>query len=136
MQTPLCRAYLHHPAGLQSQQARSVVLLSVQNGFLNALRALSQALYGLPGGVQEVSVINSAQNGQCEQMQMHCCNCTCSGCSLISILSSHAGKLTARNMCAVIAHLQPQGAIIVDESLTSGGAYWDLSKVCMLPATF
>ena len=32
-------------------------------------------------------------------------------------------------MCAVIAHLQPEGAIIVDESLTSGGAYWDLSKV-------
>ena len=32
-------------------------------------------------------------------------------------------------MCAVIAHLQPQDAIIVDESLTSGGAYWELSKV-------
>lgn len=25
--------------------------------------------------------------------------------------------------------MQPQDAIIVDESLTSGGAYWDLSKV-------
>ena len=33
-------------------------------------------------------------------------------------------------MCAVIAHVQPEDAIIVDESLTSGGAYWDLSKVC------
>ena len=32
-------------------------------------------------------------------------------------------------MCAVIAHMQPEDAIIVDESLTSGGAYWDLSKV-------
>ncbi len=32
-------------------------------------------------------------------------------------------------MCAVIAHVQPEDAIIVDESLTSGGAYWDLSKV-------
>lgn len=25
--------------------------------------------------------------------------------------------------------MQPQDAIIVDESLTSGGAYWELSKV-------
>ncbi len=33
-------------------------------------------------------------------------------------------------MCAVIAHVQPEDAIVVDESLTSGGAYWDLSKVC------
>ena len=32
-------------------------------------------------------------------------------------------------MCAVISHLQPEDAIVVDESLTSGGAYWDLSKV-------
>ena len=32
-------------------------------------------------------------------------------------------------MCAAIAHLQPENAIIVDESLTSGGAYWELSKV-------
>ena len=32
-------------------------------------------------------------------------------------------------MCAVIAAMQPQDAIIVDESLTSGGAYWDVSKV-------
>jgi len=38
-----------------------------------------------------------------------------------------AGKLTARSMCAVIAHLQPESAIIIDESLTSGGAYWELS---------
>ena len=41
----------------------------------------------------------------------------------------HAGRLTARGMCAVIAAMQPQDAIIVDESLTSGGAYWDFSKV-------
>ncbi|DBA73562.1 TPA: hypothetical protein ACH3X2_009803 [Trebouxia sp. C0005] len=41
-----------------------------------------------------------------------------------------SGKLTARSMCAVIAHVQPEDAIIVDESLTSGGAYWDLSKGC------
>lgn len=41
----------------------------------------------------------------------------------------YAGRLTARGMCAVIAAMQPSDAIIVDESLTSGGAYWDLSKV-------
>lgn len=40
------------------------------------------------------------------------------------------GRLTARSMCAVIAHMQPEDAIVVDESLTSGGAYWDLSKGC------
>lgn len=40
-----------------------------------------------------------------------------------------AGRLTARSMCAIIAHMQPEGVITVDESLTSGGAYWDLSKV-------
>lgn len=44
-------------------------------------------------------------------------------------LAETAGKLTASSMCAVIAHLQPDKAIIVDESLTSGGAYWNLSKV-------
>lgn len=40
-----------------------------------------------------------------------------------------AGKLTARSLCAVIAHMQPEGAVVVDESLTTGGEYWDLSKV-------
>ena len=40
-------------------------------------------------------------------------------------------------MCAVIAHMQPEDAIVVDESLTSGGAYWDLSKVpFILPSLF
>jgi hypothetical protein len=40
------------------------------------------------------------------------------------------GKLTAAAMCAVIAAVQPEGAIIVDESLTSGGSYWDQSVGC------
>jgi hypothetical protein len=44
------------------------------------------------------------------------------------ILGLSAGKLTARAMCEVIAHLQPEGAIIVDESLTSGGTYYETSK--------
>lgn len=47
----------------------------------------------------------------------------------------YAGKLTARGMCAVIARLQPEDAIIVDESLTSGGAYWELSKVQLSSCT-
>ena len=40
-----------------------------------------------------------------------------------------AGRLTAASLCAAIACLQPERSIIVDESLTSGAAYWDLSKV-------
>ncbi|KAI8469996.1 MAG: thiamine pyrophosphate enzyme, N-terminal TPP binding domain-containing protein [Monoraphidium minutum] len=38
------------------------------------------------------------------------------------------GRLTAASLCAALAALQPEGAIIVDESLTSGSAYWDASK--------
>ena len=33
-------------------------------------------------------------------------------------------------MCQVVAALQPAGAIVVDESLTSGNAYWEASKGC------
>ena len=39
------------------------------------------------------------------------------------------GRLDARSLCGMLACLQPEGAIIVDESLTSGGSYWDSSKV-------
>jgi acetolactate synthase-1/2/3 large subunit len=40
------------------------------------------------------------------------------------------GKLTAAALCQVVAALQPAGAVVVDESLTSGGAYWEASKGC------
>lgn len=40
------------------------------------------------------------------------------------------GKLTAASLCAVVAQLQPENAIVVDESITSGGQYWELSKGC------
>jgi len=40
------------------------------------------------------------------------------------------GKLTAHKVCQVLAATQPEGAILVDESLTSGGSYWDLSANC------
>ena len=40
------------------------------------------------------------------------------------------GKLTATKLCAAIAYAQPEGAIIVDESLTSGGPYWNNSVDC------
>lgn len=39
-------------------------------------------------------------------------------------------KLTAAKLCAVVAELQPENAIVVDESITSGGQYWELSKGC------
>ena len=38
------------------------------------------------------------------------------------------GRLNANKLCAVVAALQPADAIIVDESLTSGTAYWALSE--------
>ena len=40
-----------------------------------------------------------------------------------------AGVLTAAALCQAVAALQPAGTILVDESLTSGTAYWDASKV-------
>ena len=36
------------------------------------------------------------------------------------------GKLTAQNACRILAALQPEHAIIVNESITSGGAYFPL----------
>lgn len=41
-----------------------------------------------------------------------------------------SGRLTAANLCTIVAALQPEGAIIVDESLTSGGSYFDASAGC------
>ena len=38
-----------------------------------------------------------------------------------------AGALTAPKACAVLAALQPEGAIIVDESVSTGGAYYPLA---------
>ena len=37
------------------------------------------------------------------------------------------GSLNAQKACAVLAALQPEGAIIVDESVSSGGAYYPLA---------
>lgn len=41
-----------------------------------------------------------------------------------------AGRLTAATMCQTVAALQPAGAIVVDESLTSGSSYYALSRCC------
>lgn len=40
------------------------------------------------------------------------------------------GKLKAADVCTVVSHLQPNGCIVVDESITSGSSYWDMSKGC------
>jgi hypothetical protein len=45
-----------------------------------------------------------------------------------------AGKLTAASLCQTIAALQPEGCVLVDESLTSGGSYWDASKARTHPS--
>ena len=41
-----------------------------------------------------------------------------------------SGPLTPASLCAVVAATQPEGTILVDESLTSGGSYWDVSAGC------
>jgi acetolactate synthase-1/2/3 large subunit len=38
-----------------------------------------------------------------------------------------SGQLTAQAACAVLAALQPENAIIIDEAVTSGGAYFELA---------
>jgi acetolactate synthase-1/2/3 large subunit len=40
------------------------------------------------------------------------------------------GRLNPTSMCQIVAALQPEGAIVVDESLTSGNAYWESSRGC------
>lgn len=42
---------------------------------------------------------------------------------------SITGKLSPVSLCQTLAALQPENCIIVDESLTSGGSYWEQSKV-------
>ena len=39
-------------------------------------------------------------------------------------------KLNPGNLCAVVSFTQPAGCVLVDESLTSGGSYWDQSAGC------
>ena len=39
-----------------------------------------------------------------------------------------AGRLTAAKLCQLVAALQPAEAVVVDESLTSGTAYWEASE--------
>ena len=39
-------------------------------------------------------------------------------------------KLTPDQVCAAIAAAQPEDTILVDESLTTGGRYWELSQNC------
>eukprot|EP00756_Hemistasia_phaeocysticola_P034663 Hpha_TRINITY_DN16535_c0_g2::TRINITY_DN16535_c0_g2_i1::g.135194::m.135194/K01652/E2.2.1.6L, ilvB, ilvG, ilvI; acetolactate synthase I/II/III large subunit len=48
----------------------------------------------------------------------------------VSRPSRPAGKLNPHKLSQAIACVQPEGAIIVDESLTSGGAYWNFSQGC------
>ena len=47
-----------------------------------------------------------------------------------SRMNTSGERLTAAEMCMMVAAVQPEGAIVVDESLTSGGAYWDASARC------
>jgi len=40
------------------------------------------------------------------------------------------GRLNPASMSQIVAAIQPEGVIIVDESLTSGNAYWEASRGC------
>ena len=46
----------------------------------------------------------------------------------VSIEPSLTGRLTPESACGVLANLQPEGAIIVEEAVTSGGAYYAASR--------
>jgi acetolactate synthase-1/2/3 large subunit len=41
-----------------------------------------------------------------------------------------SGPLDPQKLSQVVAALQPEGAIVVDESISSGGYYWELSAGC------
>ena len=56
-------------------------------------------------------------------------------CSGVFVPPSHPsmalrGALTAQQLCAIVARYQPENAIVVDESMTSGAHYWESSKGC------
>ena len=43
--------------------------------------------------------------------------------------SNQGPRLNAHGICIALACLQPRGAIVVDESITTGGTYWDASRL-------
>ena len=53
-------------------------------------------------------------------------NAAASGFSQVERPELPQGKLTAQNACLILAALQPENAIIVNESITSGAAYFPL----------
>jgi hypothetical protein len=61
---------------------------------------------------------------RCRSRNGYCC-CTPHPCPVTAV-----GRLTAAALCQAVAVLQPADAVLVDESLTTGNAYWEASKVC------
>jgi acetolactate synthase-1/2/3 large subunit len=45
------------------------------------------------------------------------------------VASSSSSPLTPASLCAAVAALQPRDCVLVDESLTSGGAHWQASRL-------
>lgn len=85
---------------------RSVVHIADTSGSVTAsLRALADAL-GAPGA-SEAGIPAAASRPEMP-----------------------SGKLDSRKVCAVLAALQPEGAIVVDESITSGMPYFAMSAGC------
>lgn len=78
---------------------------------------------------QVVDMLCHAVGGHCIKPMLNCGGIFAQ--PLRPHLTKHSsGRLTASSLCHIIAALQPEHAIIVDESLTSGQSYWEASKGC------
>lgn len=72
----------------------------------------------------------TAVGGDAVTPGVNCGGVFCMPSKVKSPLPPKNGRLNPTYLCQIVAHLQPKDAIIVDESLTSGNAYWDASRGC------
>jgi acetolactate synthase-1/2/3 large subunit len=84
---------------LLTEEQKTVIISCDEMSLPEALQQLADALDAPPGG--------DFDSGQPPELPQ--------------------GALSASKACAVLAALQPEGAIIVDESVSTGGAYYPLS---------
>jgi acetolactate synthase-1/2/3 large subunit len=89
---------------LLTQAQQAVIISSDQTNMPGAIEQLADALAAPQNGVSSTADGKSALPPELPR-----------------------GALTAPKACAVLAALQPEGAIIVDESVSTGGAYYPLS---------
>jgi acetolactate synthase-1/2/3 large subunit len=90
---------------LLTEAQQAVHISSGQPDLPHALEQLAQALDAPSGSGSAGGIIESTRRPELPE-----------------------GPLTAQYVCTVLAALQPEGAIIVDESVTTGGAYYPLAE--------